>query len=432
MNIATKMQKTFPPSTMRAIGQIGAAAAGMEMRAYLVGGIVRDLLLGALNLDLDIAVEGDAISLGKALKKRLSGTLVAHERFGTCTLLLKDGRKVDLATARKESYRQPGALPDVEFSIIKDDLFRRDFTINAMAVSINRDDFGTLIDFFGGQRDLGRGRIRTLHGGSFVDDPTRIFRAVRFEQRYGFRINARNEDLIKYAVKEKMFDNVSPQRIRQEIVLILKEGDPLKALQRMDALHELRFIHPRLKLKAAIVHLLSRVHRLIRDYRNDPAPKGEAIEPWIIYFMALIDGLGYNSTSAICDRLVFTRDERSKVTACKKGAIVALKVLKSRGRVSPSKIYGACKSLSREALIYFTAKAPQANARRRVWLYLRKYSHVRSRISGDDLRKMGLEAGPAYTAILRRVLYQRLDGILKTKEDELAYARAAIERRRAT
>ena len=220
-------------NAIQLLQRIGKTANSMGMDAFLAGGTVRDLLLGAKNLDLDIVVEGEAIKLGEKLSQELNAALVVHKSFGTCTLVTKDNLKIDLTTARKETYKRPAAFPTVEFSSLKDDLARRDFTINAMAISLNKENFGQLIDFFGGARDLSQGVIRVMHDGSFIDDPTRIFRAVRFERRFGFSIDARTLKLIKAAIRKKMLEKVSKGRIQKEMILINKEKNRAKMLDRL-------------------------------------------------------------------------------------------------------------------------------------------------------------------------------------------------------
>ena len=205
LNLAKKMKNTLP-KIIGLLVLIGDMAQERHYAAFVVGGFVRDLIMGVRNYDIDIVIEGKAIEFSKAFADKVKGSLVIHRKFGTATVvmpwgILKGERfKLDLATARKEKYERPAALPDVEFSSLRNDLYRRDFTINAMAVALNRSNFGQLIDFFDGQRHLREGVISVLHKGSFIDDPTRIFRAVRFEQRYGFKIDKHTERLIKTAI----------------------------------------------------------------------------------------------------------------------------------------------------------------------------------------------------------------------------------------
>ncbi len=232
-NISAKMDKVLPREIIDLLRRIGNAASSNGFRAFIVGGIVRDILSAVRNIDLDIVIEGDAIKLGEELAEECNAKIVTHKVFGTCTITTKDNLKVDLATARRETYEKPAALPSVVFASLKDDLARRDFSINAMAVSINDEDFGDLIDPFKGESDLLHGSIKVLHGKSFIDDPTRIFRAVRFESRPGFIIEERTLLLAKEAIKDGMIGRLSKYRVKKELALISKEENREKAIKRL-------------------------------------------------------------------------------------------------------------------------------------------------------------------------------------------------------
>jgi len=208
---------------------VGKIADELKIKAYIVGGPVRDKLLGMPNYDLDFVVEGDGIKFAEVLNKKLNGKLITYKAFGTATIDLK-GKRIDIVTARKETYKRPAAYPTVKPGKIKDDLFRRDFTINAMALAIDKKGFGKLVDFYGGQKDLTKGVIRVLHDKSFMDDPTRIFRAVRFSVRFGFKIDPHTKRLMKEAVMGGFLGDVNAGRIRKEIELFLKEKNPKKCL----------------------------------------------------------------------------------------------------------------------------------------------------------------------------------------------------------
>lgn len=214
---------------MKIIESVGKLADKLKIKAYIVGGPVRDKLLGIKNFDLDFVVEGDGIKFAEALNKSLKGRLTKYPAFGTATIKSKS-KKVDIVTARKETYKEPGAYPSVKPGEIKDDLFRRDFTINAMAIAVNKKGFGKLVDFYNGQKDLKKGLIRVLHDKSFMDDPTRIFRAVRFAVRFGFKIEPHTKKLMKDAVLGGFLGDVNTGRIRKEIELFLKEKNPKKCL----------------------------------------------------------------------------------------------------------------------------------------------------------------------------------------------------------
>ncbi|MDO8602309.1 MAG: hypothetical protein Q7O04_00470 [Candidatus Omnitrophota bacterium] len=214
---------------MKIIESVGKLADKLKIKAYIVGGPVRDKLLGIKNFDLDFVVEGDGIKFAEALNKSLKGRLTKYPAFGTATIKSKS-KRVDIVTARKETYKEPGAYPSVKPGEIKDDLFRRDFTINAMAIAVNKKDFGKLVDFYNGQKDLKKGLIRVLHDKSFMDDPTRVFRAVRFAVRFGFKIEPHTKKLMKDAVLGGFLGDVNTGRIRKEIELFLKEKNPKKCL----------------------------------------------------------------------------------------------------------------------------------------------------------------------------------------------------------
>ena len=215
---------------MNIIEIIGKTADKLEVSAYIVGGPVRDKLLGISNSDLDFVVEGDGIKFAGVLNKKLKGKLTTYKAFGTATIELK-GNRIDVVTSRKETYKYPAAYPTVKPGNIKDDLFRRDFTINAMAIGLNKKNSGKLTDFYGGQKDLKKGIIRVLHDKSFMDDPTRIFRAIRFSVRFGFKIEPHTKKLIKEAVSGGFLGEVNAGRIRKEIELFLKEKNPKKCLE---------------------------------------------------------------------------------------------------------------------------------------------------------------------------------------------------------
>jgi len=215
---------------MNIIETVGKIADRLKVKAYIVGGPVRDKLLGIAGGDLDFVVEGDGIKFAEALNNALKGRIKIYRAFGTATIKLK-GERVDVVTARKETYKYPGAYPDVKPGTIKDDLFRRDFTINAMAMSMNKKSFGELVDFYGGKKDLKKGIIRVLHDKSFIDDPTRIFRAVRFSVRFGFKIELHTKKLIKGALLDGLLREVNTGRIRKEIELLLKEKKPRRCLE---------------------------------------------------------------------------------------------------------------------------------------------------------------------------------------------------------
>jgi tRNA nucleotidyltransferase (CCA-adding enzyme) len=242
-NVRNFMEERFPPEVRDALTIVGEVADETGFPVYLVGGIVRDLFLRVPNFDVDIVVEGDGITFAGLLANKTGGRLRTHQKFGTAVVKLPKGLKIDIATARLEYYESPAALPTVELSSIKKDLYRRDFTINTLAVRLQKKRFGELIDFFGGLRDIKEKTIRVLHNLSFVEDPTRVLRAVRFEQRFDFRISKHTQNMIKTAVAMRLFDRLTGERIYTELVLMFAEAEPIKGLKRMKELDLLKFIH---------------------------------------------------------------------------------------------------------------------------------------------------------------------------------------------
>jgi tRNA nucleotidyltransferase (CCA-adding enzyme) len=232
-NVSKKMQKQLPKRIMNLLRLLGAYGSERKTPVYVVGGFVRDLLLNVENLDVDIVVEGDGPEFGKFVAEQLMIKYVVHEKFNTCSLFFKDGFRIDVATARTEYYESPAELPKVEVSTIKKDLYRRDFSINAMAIKLNQETFGTLLDFFNSKKDLEEGIIKVLYSLSFVEDPTRILRAIRFEQRYNFQIDEQTCEYMKKTVKNEYLEKVTGPRIRDELEKILKEPKPLKSIRRM-------------------------------------------------------------------------------------------------------------------------------------------------------------------------------------------------------
>ena len=436
VNILPRMKRMLPGEVLSIIKRVAKVAEEHQLKAYVVGGFVRDLLLGEKNLDVDLVVEGDAIDFARHTAEKLDATVVAHKKFGTATLIVKrpikgTRFKIDIAAARTETYKHPAALPSVEFGSIKDDLYRRDFTINAMAASMDMKNFGELIDFFNGRRDLKRKRISVLHDKSFIDDPTRIFRAVRFEQRYDFRIDRRTVAFIRNAVKQEMFEAVSGERLREEIELLLKEKEAVKAIRRMRNLHELRFISAGIRFDRASDALCGSIKRLHRRFGRYFSKK-RSVDIWLVYFMVIIDRLGLKATMEVCSRFAMKRSDRLRLVSCKKSEKKVKRVLTDKKHVKPSRIYDVLEPLPYETLLFLMAKCGRHLNGRRVVNFLTRYNGIRLRIRGEDLKDMGMTPGPEFTRVLRKTLYARLDGKLGTRREELGFARELASRQSGT
>lgn len=234
--------KKVDDKVLRMICDIGRAADERGVRAFIVGGFVRDFMMKRKSMDLDIVIEGDAISFAQEFSQKKKLRVEVHQRFGTAVIHDWNGLHVDCVSARAEKYIRPGALPSVRRSTIDDDINRRDFTINALAVSISKNDFGRVVDFCNGISDLKKGVIRVFHDQSFIDDPTRILRAVRFEQRFGFQFSTRTRRLLNEAISNQVESTVSAPRYFQEFVRGLMEEHPAKYLRRLRMLTVLDFL----------------------------------------------------------------------------------------------------------------------------------------------------------------------------------------------
>jgi len=384
--------------------------------AYVVGGIVRDLLRGAGNLDVDLVIEGDGIAFARALAEETGGSVKGHKCFRTAIVAMQDGVKVDIASARKEFYPGPAALPTVKPGSIQEDLARRDFTINTLAINLNSRRFGELIDFYGGQRDLKDKAIRVLHSLSFVEDPTRVFRAIRFEQRFGFHLGKETLALIKGAVKMDLFHRLSGQRLLNELMLLFSGAEPRHALARMAELDLLRFIHRDLKWSPRLEGLLKAVeegvqwHRLLYLDRK--------LDAWLVYFMALMEVLLPRAVGETVKRLGMPARDAERIRAGHAAANAMLRRLARRPPPRPSETYHALNGLADETLLLLMAKARPDSVKRQVSAYLTTYQRTRPLLTGADLKALGLKPGPQFKKILDRLLDARLDGEVKSEAGE--------------
>ncbi|OGQ87362.1 MAG: prohead protease [Deltaproteobacteria bacterium RIFOXYD12_FULL_56_24] len=418
-NLSTLMVEVLSREIMVLLQTLGEVAQETGCHAYAVGGFVRDLLLHVKNLDLDVVVEGDGLAYAKKLGKKLGGTVRTHEKFGTAVVKLPDGLKIDIATARLEYYEYPAAMPTVELSSIKLDLYRRDFTINAMAIHLNPDTFGNLVDFFNCQNDLKDRQIRILHNLSFVEDPTRIFRAIRFEQRMGFKIGNHTEKLIKNAVKMELFDRFFGQRFFNELTSILSEENPLPAISRMADLGLLRFLHPTLRIDLRLSAVLEETrqalawHRLL--YLDQPCRQ------WQVYLLALMTSLPVREMAAFCERFEVPPRHRQFLVREKAAVARIAEIMKRAMPESPSDLYHLLKELSPEGILHLMGVMKKKSGKKAISLYVTEWSQLKPETDGNDLEKMGYRAGPLYGTILRRLLDARLDGLVQDRATETAF-----------
>jgi tRNA nucleotidyltransferase (CCA-adding enzyme) len=423
-NVRGLVEERLPPEVRETLKAVGTVADAAGFPVYLVGGIVRDLFLRVANLDIDIVVEGDGITFAGMLVKKLGGRMKTHQKFGTAVVMLPDGLKLDIATARLEYYESPAALPTVELSSIKKDLYRRDFTVNTLAVRLNAKHFGELIDFFGGLRDIKEKTIRILHNLSFVEDPTRVFRAIRFEQRFGFHISKHTLNLVKTAVTMKLFNKLSGERIFGELMLMFSENDPGRVVKRMSELDLLKFIHPGLRHTAEMERLFSSIGETLTWFRLlylDVKP-----DIWFVYFLGLLDRLKDEAAEEVLDRLAVPARTRQRTrTARQRSREVLYGFYRSRA-LPPSRVYDLLSTLDTEPLLLMMARAKRESARKYISLYLTHLRDVRISLTGDDLKALGIPPGPRYRKLLAELMDARLDGIVKTREDEVEFVKKEV------
>jgi tRNA nucleotidyltransferase (CCA-adding enzyme) len=424
-NVAGLLRQRLPGYAYRLVRRIGALAGDNGMPAYIVGGFVRDMLLGVKNLDMDIVVEGDALKLLKLLQKEMDLTQIAHRRFGTASATFSKGLKIDFASARREEYIYAAALPQITYSCMAEDLRRRDFTINSLAVNINREDFGRLLDLFNGRQDLLKGKIRILHDGSFIDDPTRIFRAVRFEQRYGFRIERHSRQLIRQAVKQGVLSNLSRFRLGREIVLLLKEDRPLGGIKRIYDLCGFRNMPLSIRLNRRIIKQFSLAEAAIVSLRKRGFE--QHLDNWMVYFMILTQNINPAGIKSLAQGFSLPRQDIRRMESFRKNALPAAKKIDKKGPMHAHRIYQILHLLSYEELVALLGMSESRRMRRRINFFLRNLRQVRLKIKGRDLRKLKLSPGPKYSSVLEKVLYARLNGKVKSKGDELKFARTLIK-----
>jgi tRNA nucleotidyltransferase (CCA-adding enzyme) len=419
------MQQSLPGEMQTLLRTISRAAESGGYSVYLVGGVVRDLLLGFPNLDLDIVVEGEGIEFARLLAHELKARVRSHRKFGTAVVILPSGRRIDVATSRTEFYEYPAALPTVESSSIRQDLYRRDFTINAMAVALTGEHFGEMLDFFGGLRDLERRHVRILHNLSFVEDPTRIFRAVRFEQRYGFQLERQTEILARRAVEMEIVGKLTNARVRDELVDIFSEPPPLpfKAVERLEDLGALGSLHPGLAVSPA---MRERYQLIARHGEKALELAGQGVRRWIPAICAMLGDLPLHEAEKWCHQMRFKRDDTEAVLQCLE-RIPSLVEALDEGRPSPSEVADLLDPLRGEAIAYlYVLGGPRP--RKLAASYLRRWKHVVPEIGGHDLADLGLKPSRSYADILSRVRAEKLDGKVRGRGQELELARRLVEK----
>ncbi len=437
-SLAGLMKSVLPGPCLTLLRIAGELGAARSVNVYVVGGFVRDLLMERRkgrwpHMDVDLVVEGGAFSFARALAERMGGRVREHRAFMTALVLFplraidpdapeKEEFRVDVATARLEYYSSPAALPTVELSSIKMDLYRRDFTINAMAVQLNDKNFGLLADFFNGQEDIRQKRIRVLHALSFVEDPTRALRAVRFEQRYRFRIGPQCDRLIRNALELGLMERLSGARVCNELELMLGEEFSFNCFSRMQEFGMLEAVHAELDMppwKAELLRTTLDVFDWYRRLYQDESP-----DPLLLCLLALCRNSSAQMLGEVLKRLDLPEKRTVRLKEVRTAIMSTLpKVLawqKEEGR--PGELHRILRRVPLEGLLYLVARVEDEELRKKLTHYVYRERLITLEINGEDLRNMDLAPGPAYGRILDMVLMARQNGEIAGREEQLRYA----------
>ena len=417
--------KVLDKKLLKALMAAGRTAQRQGLRAYLVGGFVRDMFLKIKNFDIDIVVSSQGIKFAQTLSRKFNSKITAHKRFGTAVICAKDF-KIDISTFRKEHYPYPGSLPVVSAGSLADDLGRRDFSINALAVSINKNDFGRVVDYFGGIIDLAKRQLRVLHKDSFLDDPTRILRLVRFKSRFGFIIEPATKKLIREARSAKALEKMQKHRVRDELILIFKEPKPEDALKLLKDLYGLGFIHESLGFENSQGQAFVSIRKTLRWFEAE-FPLHRPAELWLMYFIYFLSTLDSLTIKKIISDFAFKKGELIRILSFKRQARRIYGELNNPS-LSASKVYNILNPYSYEVILIIYSKASSPRVRKYIRDFLAVYNFTRIKVTGHDLSKLGLRPGPDFKTILQMVLEGKLDLRLSTKREELSLARKLIKR----
>jgi tRNA nucleotidyltransferase (CCA-adding enzyme) len=425
--IAQLIEDALPIPLLELIRMASQTAAQMDSSLYVVGGFVRDLLLGTPTLDLDLVVEGNAIALAKRLQKEVGGRVTSHARFGTAKLILDEQAfpipYLDFVTARTEFYEHPTALPQVERSSIKQDLHRRDFTINTLAICLDPDRYGELLDFYGGEQDLKRGLIRVLHSLSFVEDPTRMLRAARLEQRLGFRLEERTAELIGNALD--LLGRTTGERIRHELYLILEEEMPEGALCRLDELGVLTQMHPGLKCDDWLKERFRKLRQSLEAGSWELTTSDQQLETSNLYLALLTYRLSAPDLASLVKRLKIASEE---ATLLRQVNVLRSLIGELAEERQPSAIYRLLRHYSEPAIFVLWIATDSEMVRERLELHHRTLRFVEPEIDGEYLKAMGLEPSPLFGRILSALRDACLDREVSNLEEEEAFVEKLLDK----
>jgi len=414
-NFRNLMGERLPADIFSILELAGQIAQDLDSTAYCVGGYVRDLFLHVPNFDVDLVVEGEGRELAMRLAEKLGGKVRIHERFATAAVLLDEGTKIDVATARTEYYEFPAALPMVERSSIREDMYRRDFTINTLALCLNPDKFGDLIDYFGGRKDIQNRYIRILYNLSFVEDPTRILRAIRFEQRYKFTIETDTLRFARDAIERRMLGKLSYKRIMHELILILSEKDPMSALERMTETGVWKYILPEVKLEELTKVPFKRIPIVIGWWED--RYYGRGIKTWLVYLLAIFSKLSPEQLAEVLKRYPLDKYAQRCIEDSAQVPQLAHNIT-NQPDLRPSQLDRMLAHLGTENIVYLLLHIREESVWEMIVSFCDLKEKVKLEINGHDLKELGLKAGPLFKTILEELYYCKLDGIVASREDE--------------
>lgn len=418
-NIWERYTERVPAESRALLQTVADIATERGITIFLVGGVVRDLFIGNAHLDFDILVEGDGITLAQAVGQTLGGQVVAHAAFHTAKVTLPDGRYLDFAGARTEWYGSPAALPSTEHGTVREDLQRRDFTINAMAMQLNGDEPGRLLDPFDGYCDLDAGIIRVLHAGSFVDDPTRILRAVRFEARFNFRMEEHTAELARNVIKQHLFDHVSGERIQAEFLLLFARRHAEIGVRRLSELGVFIALEPDWQYTDLTAEF-SRLDNALDWAMSEPAISAKLLVTPFQRMLLLFLNQSPAAASRLANRLRLPRREKTLAIATS-GLAVLLPRL-SHSDLPPSALDALLRDVPIALVPLILAHSDHPLVRERTQRYFVGVRIIPALLNGDDLARLSIPRGPMYREILRALRAAQLDGEITTREQAQAMA----------
>jgi tRNA nucleotidyltransferase (CCA-adding enzyme) len=400
----------IPPQVQGLFKKMAFLAARRHEAAYAVGGFVRDLLLGRSSSDVDIAVEGDGVAFARDFAKTVKGRCDGVTRFGTAIVVVPHFGKLDVASTRAESYSRPAVLPDVRPASLADDLKRRDFTLNSIAFKLRSDGRVDWIDPSGGREDLEKGLLRAHHAKTFEDDPTRIFRAARFEQRFSFDIDPATLEWLKDAAQRGFIERVTGERVHNELRLIFAEPHPEKAVKRLEELDVWRHLHPKLARPEFPKEIGASLRALERAKMENP---------WMVWFASVAAPLDLSQRMQLASRLMLSGDERTVLVQC--GApLEAARAALDQGRAPLSRVHLALTGLKPEVWAQLWVGCTPFE-RELVERYAREAGRRKPLLTGEDLISLGYKAGPSIARVLEEAEGLRLDGVLQDRKEALQW-----------